>query len=42
MKKIYEMPLFEVSMVDHQDVITSSQVEPIDNYVSFSHLRGRA
>ena len=41
MKKIYEMPLFEVSMVDHPDVIRTSQVEDIDNYVNFANLRGQ-
>ena len=39
MKKIYEAPSFEMNMVDCQDVITTSQVEKIDNYVDFARLR---
>lgn len=39
MKKTYEKPMVEMSMVDQQDVITTSQIEMVDNFLDFNRLR---
>ena len=39
MKKIYEIPMIEMNMVDSQDVIATSVVEVGDNFLDFNRLR---
>ena len=39
MKKTYEKPMVEMSMVDSQDVIATSIVEVGDNFLDFNRLR---